>query len=265
VSTTPYHVEDLVGAAAFTGTAAHTLCASPLDDIGDDCDPGDRFEFYVAASILNSTGSARQLHLDMLLDGTIAHRETIASIGTNASPRFLVARYTMVILDSTTAFVGCDITLSGTGFVGPNPRYAANPADPDPTIDTSLAIPVDFQVTLSANDSDDLVCTPKLILGDKVLNSPGGGGGVITSVNGQAGPDVTLTAADVDALGVEYAGLPVVRFDDVTGQYGPRPDVAVDYPALYVGVQNPTDILYVHPTLPFLDGVDLWWRTNPLA
>jgi hypothetical protein len=149
------------------------------------------------------------------------------------------------------------VTLSGTGFIGPNPRYASNPADPDPTIDIANPIPVDFQVTLNANDATDYVCTPKLVQGDKILNSPGGAGGV-ASVNGDSGPDVTITAASINALDINFAGFPLVKFNIATGNYNERNLGSSDDPHLYYGANNPTDPLYDNPDVPFRAGIDVW-------
>ncbi len=259
MSSTPYRVQDLVGASPFTGTAAHTILDTPFADIPDDVEPGDRFYFETNVAIQKTSGTSYSVYQRLLLDGVAAHTENIAQIGIHVDARFLVCRYALTVIDATHCYITADVTLSGTGGFGPNPQYRSNPATPLPAFDVGSPVPIDFTVELS---SAGATCTPQLIDGWKVLNLGGAVSvGAVASVNGVA-PDISgnveINYADVGALSIQFANMPLVEFDSVNNYYNRRALGSSDYPHLYYGPFNPTDAPYINPIEPFLGGTDIW-------
>jgi hypothetical protein len=215
MSTTPYTLID-TGAAPFTGTAAQTILASAAPDI-DDTDPDDEFGFRVVCQILQATDATQSLHIDILLGGEVARRDTFLSIGSSSELRVLRSNYTIYVTDSTHALVLARPTLSAAGQNG-NDIRSRGVAAQDVAFDVSGAIEVDFQVTLSADDAVDYVCTPIRIQGYKVYPTEASG----AAVTGIKGDDevtyrtgnVNMTAADIGAADADLLGYPVVYDTD---------------------------------------------------
>lgn len=156
----PVAFDDNPVGSPITGTTAQSLLGTALVIGTSSLAERTRFTSFFLASYLNNTGPRRNVDLDIMVNGSLAHRTSLYANDSSATARDIRAEHDIILTASNTAIISCNATMSASVDTGRDLSSVTHTEVAVP-FDISASVTIDVQATLSGvSDLATHVLTP---------------------------------------------------------------------------------------------------------